>query len=102
MKWLIAADSGCNITNIASTVADFKAVPLSIMVGDKEYIDNESINTEELMEAVYAYEGKTGTACPSPDSLELPLTDMTILLFSLLPVVFLEAITVQLLPKIWS
>lgn len=68
MKWLIAADSGCNITNIASTVADFKAVPLSIMVGDKEYIDNESINTEELMEAVYAYEGKTGTACPSPDS----------------------------------
>lgn len=68
MKWLIAADSGCNITKLDSETVDFKSVPLSIMVGNREFIDNEDINTEELMDAVYSYDGKTGSACPSPDS----------------------------------
>lgn len=84
MKWLIAADSGCNITDINSDKVDFKSVPLSIMVGDKEYIDDENINSEELMNAVYSYDGKTGTACPSPDSFRSVFNDYdNIIIFTL-------------------
>lgn len=68
MKWLIVSDSGCNILNFESNSLTFKSIPLTIMVDNKEYIDDENINPTELMDAVYNYDGKTSSACPSPEA----------------------------------
>ena len=68
MKWLIAADTGCNIYTLNSEVCDFKSVPLTIRVGEKEFIDTQSLNKKMMMDEVYSYSGKTGSACPSPEA----------------------------------
>lgn len=68
MKWLIVADSGCILRDIKSNSLDFKSVPLTIRVGETEYVDDENLSPKELMDAVYSYDGKTGSACPAPEA----------------------------------
>lgn len=68
MKWLIVADSGCILKKLKSDSVDYKSVPLTIRVGDTEYVDDENLSPDELMDAVYAYDGKTGSACPAPEA----------------------------------
>lgn len=67
MKYLIVADSACNIYTYESNEFDFVSVPLTIRVGDDEYVDTDKLNVTELMNAVYSYDGKSGSACPSPE-----------------------------------
>lgn len=66
MSFLIVADSGANLTNNTYDNCTFASVPLKIMVGEKEFTDTPDIDVSTLMKEMTAYEGKTGSACPSP------------------------------------
>lgn len=65
----IIADSSCDLTSLAHLSAGipYGRAPLRILVGDNEYVDEPGLDTRAMMDAVYAFKGKTGSACPSPE-----------------------------------
>ncbi len=65
----IIVDSSCDLVSLEhlNTKAEFGRAPLRILVGDTEYVDNVGLDTRAMMDAVYAFKGKTGSACPSPE-----------------------------------
>ncbi len=65
----IIADSSCDLTSLnhLNTNIAFARAPLRILVGDTEYVDHADLDTRAMMDAVYAFKGKTGSACPSPE-----------------------------------
>lgn len=65
----IVADSSCDLTSLAHLSPDLQygRAPLRILVGDTEYVDEPVLDTRAMMDAVYAFKGKTGSACPSPE-----------------------------------
>lgn len=68
MKWNIICDSSCDAYTLGNLSQDtnFSIAPLKIIVGDKEFIDNETLNTKELLQTMENYKGASSTACPSP------------------------------------
>lgn len=65
----IIVDSSCDLTSLdhLNTHALYGRAPLRIIVGDTEYVDQAGLDTRAMMDAVYAFKGKTGSACPSPE-----------------------------------
>ena len=65
----IIADSSCDLTSLEhlSTNALFGRAPLRVIVGETEYVDEPGLDTRAMMDAVYSFKGKTGSACPSPE-----------------------------------
>jgi len=45
-----------------------KVAPLTLRVGDKEYVDDETLDVPEFLAAMAAEKGPSGTACPSPET----------------------------------
>ena len=70
MKWNIVADSSCDIFELESQneQIDFSTVPFVISVDNKDYIDDENINLDEMIDQMYLCKEASKTACPSPDS----------------------------------
>ena len=70
MTWKIITDSGCDIKHLESLPehCTYVNVPLTIHVGEEEFIDNEALEIDQMMVKMYAYDGKTSSSCPSPES----------------------------------
>lgn len=68
----IITDSACDINRIRlvydenKELVQFARAPLTIHVGDREFLDDESLDVAEMMAAIKAYDGATSSACPSP------------------------------------
>ena len=65
MTFKIVSDSTANLLTLKSV--DFKSVPLKIRVEDKEYIDDENVDVNEMIEHLKRIKTKSSTACPSPE-----------------------------------
>lgn len=67
-KFGIVVDSSCDLrsNDINVNDIDFTVVPLKIVVGDSEYVDNDDINVTKMLEEMDSYSGASTTACPSP------------------------------------
>ena len=66
MKWTIAFDSSCDLRDFAPlSSVDLELVPLTVLVGQKEFIDDGTTPLETLQQSLDEEKGKTGTACPS-------------------------------------
>lgn len=63
MKIKIVSDSSCNITNLEGI--SFESVPLTIVTERKEYIDDSSLDVNQMVKDLRDYKGKSSTACPS-------------------------------------
>ena len=70
MKWHIVSDSGCDLTALPDCPAnaDFATVPFSIRIGDKEYIDDERMPVDEMLDANERHGVSAKTSCPSPQA----------------------------------
>lgn len=44
---------------------DFASVPMKILAGDREFVDNEQTVVADMVDHLKNYKGKTTTACPS-------------------------------------
>lgn len=64
----IIADSGCDLLSLQQVTdrVAYSRVPLRIIVGGTEFIDSPTLDTRNMLDQVYAYKGKTSTACASP------------------------------------
>lgn len=67
--WHIVADTSCDLFGLegGEGVFDFAAIPFSIRIGGKEYIDNEQIPIGEMLTANENHSELAQTACPSPE-----------------------------------
>lgn len=63
MDYRIITDSAANMYSMEGM--DFKSVPLKIITDEREYIDDGTLDTKEMMEYLDAYTGKSGTSCPN-------------------------------------
>ncbi len=69
MSWLLVADSSCEIKGGFPCVssAQFATVPLKIRIGDQEYVDDDNLDLEEMLQAMGSFDGPSSSACPSPE-----------------------------------
>lgn len=69
MKYQILVDSASDLLSDYYTDPEigFKVVPLTIHVNDKEYVDNDSLNIQEMLADMHASK-KSSSACPAPQS----------------------------------
>ena len=60
----IVADSSCDISDVGRLADDVKLsfVPLKILVEDKEFVDDEKLNIEDLLDALAKTTSKSSTA----------------------------------------
>ena len=63
MRYQIVSDSSSNIFHIEGV--NYTTVPLKIVAGQKEYIDNPQLNVRGMVDDLKAYRGKSGSSCPN-------------------------------------
>ena len=68
-KWLIAADSSCDLDKNTFDCGDiaFETVPLTIRVGEREFVDLPGTDPNDMFAAMKAHKGPTSSACPPPE-----------------------------------
>lgn len=68
MKYRICVDSSSNLLSnyIVDEEVGFNVIPLTIRVGNKEYVDNDDLNVDELLKDVESSKEACSSSCPSP------------------------------------
>ena len=71
MKWLIAADSSCDLKTLDTGSDDilFDTVPFVLSADGQDFLDDESLFVPEMVNAVEA-SSVSRSACPSPSAWE--------------------------------
>lgn len=59
----IVTDSSCDIFELDGVA--FSSAPLKIMTAEKEFIDDENLNVEEMVNYLHAHKGRSKTSCPN-------------------------------------
>lgn len=67
MKFRIIGDSCCDLTEELKAKMNVEIVPLTIEVGGKTYIDDDSLDTLELLKDMKKSSKTPKTSCPSPN-----------------------------------
>ena len=62
MRRKIVADSSANLLTLDGI--DFQSCPLVIRTNEREFVDDENLNVEEMADYLKTYKGKSGSACP--------------------------------------
>lgn len=73
MNYRIVTDSSSNL--LEKDRPNLGVVPLHILVGDQEFIDDETLELAHFQEELCAYKGKSSTSCPSPQEWEAAFAD---------------------------
>lgn len=63
-KYKIVTDSSSDVFSFEGL--PFACAPLKIITSQKEYVDDGKLNTEEMVEDLLNYNGKSSTSCPNP------------------------------------
>ncbi len=69
MAWIIVSDSSCEIRELEHPApgVQFALVPFKIRVGEREFVDLPTLNTQQMLQAMTDFNGASTTACPSPE-----------------------------------
>ncbi len=65
MKFKIIADSSADTLSFSGI--SFSSAPLKIITDKKEYIDDDNLDVDKMVEELSTYKGNSGTSCPSPE-----------------------------------
>ena len=67
--WHLVSDTSCDLFTLegGEGMFDFATVPFSIRIGGTEYIDDENMPVEEMLEANENHAEIAQTSCPSPE-----------------------------------
>jgi DegV family protein with EDD domain len=70
MKYTLIADSCCDLRDADLTHGDitFYTVPLTVQLGPDDYLDEEGLDTQMLVDKMRACKTAAKTACPSPEA----------------------------------
>jgi len=69
MTWSIVSDSSCDLPKTAfqNSGLYFATVPLKIIVGNTEYVDDDTLNVNIMLGQMKTYSGPSSSACPAPE-----------------------------------
>ncbi len=70
MKWAVVMDSASDMACMKSELNDgviFDTVALKLNVGNREFVDDEKLDVDDMMRALASHNGKSGSAAPSPE-----------------------------------
>lgn len=59
----LVADSSINLLNFEGFA--YAAVPMKVVAGENEYVDDMSLDLPDMLKGLKEYKGKSSTACPS-------------------------------------
>lgn len=62
-KIKIVADTSCDLFKLNNSQYDY--APMKIITNEKEFIDNESLKVDEMVDFMYNYKGKSKSSCPN-------------------------------------
>lgn len=62
-KMKIVADSSCDLLSLDNV--DFSSTPLKITADGKNYVDDDTLDVDAMVNFLYQYKGKSQSACPS-------------------------------------
>ena len=62
-KIKIVADTSCDLLELKHT--EFKYAPMKIITSEKEFVDDEAINVDEMVDFLDKYKGKSKSSCPN-------------------------------------
>lgn len=65
MNFKIIADSSSDMLTLEGV--PFEVTPLKIVTDKKEYIDNQNLNIDEMVNDLFSYKGKSSSSCPNAD-----------------------------------
>ena len=65
MKIKIVADSSANLYTLDGPDFDFAPVPLKVLAGGREYVDDCRLDVPQMLKELKEYKGNSSTACPS-------------------------------------
>ncbi len=65
MSFKIVTDSSSDTLNF--TEVPFSSAPLKIVTAEKEYIDNQNLDTASMVDDLLKYKGKSSSSCPNTD-----------------------------------
>lgn len=70
MKWNIVTDSSCDMfsESIQDGEIQVSSVPFAISIGNREFIDDEELDTEAMVQAMEQCKELSHSSCPSPHS----------------------------------
>ena len=63
MNYKIVTDSSSNCYTLSGV--PYTSVPLKIVTDTQEYVDDASLDTAAMLDALEAYKGRSGTSCPN-------------------------------------
>lgn len=66
MSFSIIVDSCCDLTPEMRADPVFRSIPLTIRVGGKDYVDDQSLDTSLLIYAMDQSQDASSSSCPSP------------------------------------
>jgi len=62
-KTKIVADSSCDVLSLSNI--SFEYAPMKIITSQNEYVDNQEINIQQMVDELQNYKGKSSTSCPN-------------------------------------
>ena len=63
MNYKIVSDSSSNLFHLPGV--DYTTVPLKIVAGEHEWVDNENMDLEHMVTTLKKFKGKSGSSCPN-------------------------------------
>ncbi|MBQ8303285.1 MAG: DegV family protein [Clostridia bacterium] len=62
-KVKIVADTSCDMWSLKHT--DFATAPMKIITADREFVDDDKLDVDEMVSFLYSYKGKSKSSCPN-------------------------------------
>ena len=67
MKWNLVADSSCDLKSAQLSKEVLRTVvPMKLLLGDAEWVDDASLDAKKFMQAMKHCKGAVKSACPAP------------------------------------
>ena len=63
LKYKIVADSSADLLTLSDV--PFATVPLKIVAGSREFVDDANLNVSDMLQYLKSYNGRSGSACPN-------------------------------------
>ena len=70
MNWNIITDSSCDLLPFTSPDGRIRltSVPFTIRIGERDFVDDEHLDTMEMLSAMEQEHSAGHTSCPTPDA----------------------------------
>ena len=70
MNWNIITDSSCDLLPSSGPDGGIRltSVPFTIRIGERDFVDDEHLDTMEMLSAMEQERSASHTSCPTPDA----------------------------------